>query len=118
MLRGPLDPHDASVEPRRYYAPPAPRKHRWPLKTRTRLTGAFLVAACVVLFVVGENYVVGGLVPVRLFAIAIALYRGLPYLLLPGVFEASARKLLGADAPPEDERPDAFAPSHRDRSAR
>ena len=118
MLRGPQDPEDPSLGPRPYYAPPAPRRHRWSLRTRTRLTGAFLVAACVVLFVGGENYVIGGLVPVRLFAIAIALYRGLPYLLLPGVFEASARKLLGADAPPEDERPDALAPSHRDGSPR
>jgi hypothetical protein len=111
---------EPGVTPSAYYAAPAVRKHRFPLTTRTRLTGAFVVAASILLFVWGESYAVWGLVPVRWLAVFLAFYRGLPYLLLPKVFETSAKKLLGADAPPEleEEEPRASAASRGGRSAR
>ena len=83
-----------------YLAPAPLRKHRYSLTTRTRLAGGFIVAVSVLLFILGEGHVVVGTpIPVRFVAVAILLYRGLPYLLWPRGCEGSAARLLGADAP-------------------
>ncbi len=86
--------------PTTYLVPPTARRHRYTLTTRTRIAGAVCLALCGVMFAFGENLVFRRLdVPVRFFAIAVALYLGFPFLLMPRTFEGRAERLLGADAP-------------------
>jgi len=86
--------------PTTYLVPPTAHRHRYTLTTRTRIAGAVCLALCGVMFAFGENLVFRGFnLPVRFFAVAVALYRGLPFLLMPRTFEGSAERLLGADAP-------------------